>query len=106
MLGGRNIRVARDRQRERRALAAGVDFHTGDVSDGTRWPTRSAFETTPLVVDGVMYLTTPFSRLIALDPETGRELTTAAPRAMSARRQRPPLHSWSGPSVVRLERQV
>src|SRR5437868_1400674 len=48
-------------------------FHTGDVSDGTRWPTRSAFETTPLVVDGVMYLTTPFSRVIALDPETGKE---------------------------------
>ncbi len=30
-------------------------FHTTDVSDGTRWPTRSAFESTPLVVDGVMY---------------------------------------------------
>ena len=45
-------------------------FHTGDVSDGTRWPTRSAFESTPLVVDGVMYVTTPFSRVIALDAET------------------------------------
>jgi len=43
-------------------------FHTGDVSDGTRWPTRSAFEATPLVVDGIMYVTTPFSRVIALDP--------------------------------------
>ena len=62
-------------------------FHTGDVSDGTRWPTRSAFETTPLVVDGVMYLTTPFSRLIALDPETGRELWSFDPgldRSMAA----------------------
>src|SRR4051812_44132582 len=49
-------------------------FHTGDVSDGSVWPTRSAFECTPLIVDGVLYLTTPFSRLIALDPETGKEI--------------------------------
>ena len=55
-------------------------FHTGDVSDGTRWPTRSAFEATPLVVDGVMYVTTPFSRVIALDPETGKELWSFDPR--------------------------
>ena len=55
-------------------------FHTGDVSDGTRWPTRSAFEATPLVVDGVMYVTTPFSRVIALDPETGKELWSFDPK--------------------------
>jgi quinoprotein glucose dehydrogenase len=55
-------------------------FHTGDVSDGTRWPTRSAFEATPLVVDGVMYLTTPFSRVLALDPETGQERWSFDPR--------------------------
>src|SRR5262245_10879343 len=55
-------------------------FHTGDVSDGTRWPTRSAFETTPLVVNGVMFLTTPFSRVMALDPETGKELWSFDPR--------------------------
>jgi len=54
-------------------------FHTGDVSDGKRWPTRSAFEATPLVVDGVMYVTTPFSRVIALDPETGKELWSFDP---------------------------
>ncbi len=55
-------------------------FHTGDVSDGTKWRTRSAFEATPLVVRGVMYVTTPFSRVIALDPETGRELWSFDPR--------------------------
>jgi len=55
-------------------------FHTGDVSDGTRWPTRSAFESTPLVVDGVMYVTTPFSRVIALDAETGKEIWSFDPR--------------------------
>ncbi len=55
-------------------------YHTGDISDGSKWPPRSAFETTPLVVDGVLYLTTPFSRLIALDAETGKELWTFDPK--------------------------
>jgi len=31
-------------------------------------------ETTPLVVNGVMYLTTPYSRVVALDPTTGKEV--------------------------------
>lgn len=48
-------------------------YHTGDVADGTRTKRKSAFETTPIVVDGTMYLSTPFSRVIALDPETGTE---------------------------------
>src|SRR5574341_318543 len=48
-------------------------YHTGDLSDGSKYPTLSAFECTPLVVDGTMYLTTPFSRVIALEAETGKE---------------------------------
>ncbi len=48
-------------------------FHTGDVSDGKRYAVRSAFEATPLMVEGVLYVTTPFCRLLALDPETGRQ---------------------------------
>jgi quinoprotein glucose dehydrogenase len=48
-------------------------FHTGDVSDGTRDRKRSGFEATPILVDGTLYFTTPFNRVIALDPETGRQ---------------------------------
>ena len=48
-------------------------FHTGDISDGTQDRKRSGFETTPLLVDGTLYLTTPFNRVIALDPETGAQ---------------------------------
>ncbi len=29
-------------------------FDTGDFSDGTQYPPKSAFECTPLIVDGVM----------------------------------------------------
>src|SRR6266550_389801 len=48
-------------------------FHTGDISDGKGQRKRSGFETTPLVVDGTLYLTTPFNRVIALDPEIGKQ---------------------------------
>ncbi len=46
-------------------------YHTGDVSDGSHHRRRSGFETTPILVDGRLYLTTPFNRVIALEPETG-----------------------------------
>src|SRR6266702_1849977 len=55
-------------------------FHTGDMSDGSVYPVRSAFEGTPLVIDGVMYVTTPFSRLIALDAESGKQLWAFDPK--------------------------
>jgi quinoprotein glucose dehydrogenase len=48
-------------------------YHTGDISDGKGIPKRSGFETTPILVDGTLYLTTPFNRVIALDPEIGKE---------------------------------
>jgi quinoprotein glucose dehydrogenase len=47
-------------------------FHTGDISDGKDERKRSGFETTPILVDGTLYLTTPFNRVIALDPTTGK----------------------------------
>lgn len=33
----------------------------------------ATFQTSPLIADGVMYLTTPFSNVVALDAKTGRE---------------------------------
>ena len=56
-------------------------FHTGDISDGkTRGVPRSGFETTPLMLDGKMYLTTPFNRVIALDPTSGKQLWAFDPK--------------------------
>src|SRR2546423_574901 len=57
-------------------------FRTGDMYDPSvlqpgmvrRGPGRpSAFEATPLVVDNVLYVSTPFGRVIALEPETGKQ---------------------------------
>lgn len=46
-------------------------YRTGDVDAVTKQATK--FEATPLMVDSTLYLSTPFGRAIALDPETGRE---------------------------------
>jgi quinoprotein glucose dehydrogenase len=55
-------------------------YNTGDVSDG-RGEVRSpsTFEATPILVDGTMYVCTPFNRVIAIDPETGEERWTYDP---------------------------
>jgi len=55
-------------------------FHTGDISDGSGGRKRSGFETTPILVDGTLYFTTPFNRVIALDPETGKQLWAYDPK--------------------------
>jgi quinoprotein glucose dehydrogenase len=55
-------------------------FHTGDISDGQHGRKRSGFETTPIMVDGALFLTTPFNRVIALDPETGTRLWSYDPK--------------------------
>jgi quinoprotein glucose dehydrogenase len=67
-------------------LTTAWTYHTGDLSDGSKYPARSAFECTPLVVDGVLYLTTPFARAIALEAETGKELWTFDPKLDRNRR--------------------
>ena len=48
-------------------------YYTGDVIEGRDGARRTGFETTPLVVDDTLYLTTGFNRVIALDPETGAQ---------------------------------
>lgn len=55
-------------------------YHTGDVSDGNDGRPKSEFEATPIVVNGIMYFSTPFNRVIALDPETGREKWSFDPK--------------------------
>ena len=44
---------------------------TGDVSDGTKWKSQSRFEATPILFRGTLYLSTPFNRVLALNPTTG-----------------------------------
>ena len=55
-------------------------FDTEEYSDGTKYPSRSAFESTPIVVDGVLYFASPFAHLFALDAEKGRPLWDFDPK--------------------------
>ncbi len=48
-------------------------YRTGAAEVKGPSASKAAFEATPIFVDGTLYLTTPFSRVIALDPETGKE---------------------------------
>lgn len=48
-------------------------FHTGDIVARGPHQRRSGFESTPVFVDGMLYITTGFSRVIALDPGTGMQ---------------------------------
>lgn len=59
-------------------------FHTGDISDGSGGRKRSGFEATPILVDGRLYFTTPFNRVIALDPASGKQLWAYDPKINQA----------------------
>jgi quinoprotein glucose dehydrogenase len=65
-----------------RNLRIAWTFHTGDMYDPKgRGGKRSAFESTPLFVDGTLYVTTPFGRLIALDSDTGAQKWAFDPKS-------------------------
>ena len=53
-------------------LEVAWEYDSPDFADGLSGnPARSAFEATPLVIDGTLYAPTPMDRLLALDATTG-----------------------------------
>ncbi|MGI8746072.1 MAG: pyrroloquinoline quinone-dependent dehydrogenase [Bryobacteraceae bacterium] len=54
-------------------------FHTGDLYQ-PKSGRKSQFESTPLFMDGTLFVTTPFGRVIALDPDTGRQRWSYDPK--------------------------
>lgn len=75
-LGSRYSPLAQITRDNVKGLEVAWTYRTGDTTS-TRQPTK--FEATPLMVDGTLYLATPFARVIALDPLTGRERWTFDP---------------------------
>jgi quinoprotein glucose dehydrogenase len=49
-------------------------YHTGETGPEFSSRKSRSLEVTPLVVDGRMFISTPLGRVMALDPESGREL--------------------------------
>src|ERR1700737_3744186 len=48
-------------------------YHTGALQPESPANRRAAFEATPILVEGMLYLSTPFDQVMALDPQTGAE---------------------------------
>jgi len=80
--GGRYSPLADITAANVRSLRVAWTYRHGDFFEGS-FPTRenggSAFESTPIEIEGRLYFTTPRNRVIALDAETGRELWTFDP---------------------------
>jgi quinoprotein glucose dehydrogenase len=62
-------------------LSLAWQWRTGEVPLTEFGTSPGMFETTPIVTDGVMYLSTPYNRIVALDPVTGKEFWSYDPRA-------------------------
>ena len=52
-------------------LTVAWTYHTGEPLPTSN--RKRSLETTPIVINGVMYLATPLGKVVALDPVTGRE---------------------------------
>lgn len=55
-------------------------FRTGEMRPEFATARETSLEVTPIVVDGIMYISTPLGRVTALDPVTGMEYWTFNPR--------------------------
>ena len=49
-------------------------YRTGALEQSKRLIHKAAFEATPILVDGKLFLSTPYNHVIALDPGTGEKL--------------------------------
>jgi quinoprotein glucose dehydrogenase len=49
------------------------EYHTGALLPNSELNGKAAFEATPIMIDGTLYLSTPFNQVIALDPSTGKQ---------------------------------
>jgi quinoprotein glucose dehydrogenase len=63
-----------------KSLKVAWTYRTG-AGDVKGWSVKNAaFEATPILVDGTLYLDTPFNRVIALDPSSGTEKWSYDPK--------------------------
>ncbi|MBS0321896.1 MAG: pyrroloquinoline quinone-dependent dehydrogenase [Proteobacteria bacterium] len=53
-------------------LAKAWEVHTGDVSDGSGAVPMTVWSATPLFVNDTVYVGTPFYRIFAIEPDSGR----------------------------------
>jgi quinoprotein glucose dehydrogenase len=62
-------------------LKVAWEWKTGEAPLPEFKTTPGNFEVTPIMIGGVLYLSTPYNRVVALDAESGRELWSYDPKA-------------------------
>jgi len=62
-------------------LKVAWEWQTGEVPLPDFKTTPGAFEATPIMIGEVLYLSTPYNRVVALEAETGRSLWAYDPKA-------------------------
>ena len=77
--GGHYSRLAQINLKNVAHLKRAWTYHTGDVSDGSHGAAQTAFEATPIYYHHLLYFCTPFNRVIALNPVTGRKVWSFNP---------------------------
>ncbi len=60
-------------------------YRTGALEPVTDLNRKAAFEATPIMVEGKLFLSTPFDQVVALDPRTGAQLWKYDPKIHRAR---------------------
>ncbi len=64
-----------------RNLKVAWEWRTGEKAMAEYKTTPGVFEVTPVMVEGTLYLSTPYNRVIALDPATGTQKWAYDPKA-------------------------
>ncbi|MEQ1821993.1 MAG: pyrroloquinoline quinone-dependent dehydrogenase [Fimbriimonadaceae bacterium] len=86
-------------------LEVAWQMRTGDVSDGSSLP-NSSFQCTPIMIDDVLYFSTPFSRVLAVDASTGAKKWSFDPGVDLPKAFQPLIHrgvsAWLNPKSRQL----
>ncbi|NPV19360.1 pyrroloquinoline quinone-dependent dehydrogenase [Bradyrhizobium aeschynomenes] len=81
------------------------EYHTGDMSDGSGDRPTSVWSATPIFANDTLYIGTPFYRVIALDPGTGKVKWTFDSKSTLKALTQPALKNrgvayWQSPNPV------
>ena len=71
--GSRYLPVSDINRQNVDSLKIAWTYRTGELDPQYETDKPTSFQATPIVVDGVMYISTPLGRVVAVNPETGEE---------------------------------
>lgn len=72
--GGRYLPVSDINRENVDSLQIAWMYRTGELEPEFTTDKPTSFQATPIIVDGIMYLSTPLGRVVALDPANGEEV--------------------------------